>query len=170
MIRPEIALRQWRDGDLPRFQEMNADPEVMRFFPKLLSPDESAGMLDRLRGQIEARGWGLWAVEVDGLLAGFTGLSQPTFAAHFTPCVEIGWRFRKEYWGRGIAYGAALQAESFGYQTLGLAELVSFTAAINLRSRRLMERLGFTRDPRDDFEHPSLEAGHRLRGHVLYRK
>jgi RimJ/RimL family protein N-acetyltransferase len=109
-------------------------------------------------------------VEVDGVFAGFTGLSQPRFEAHFTPCVEIGWRFRREYWGRGIAYAAALQAESFAFDHLKLSELVSFTTASNTRSRRLMERLGFARNERDDFLHPSLPEESPLRPHVLYRK
>ena len=113
---------------------------------------------------------GLWAVEVDGAFAGFTGLAETNFKAHFTPCIEIGWRFRREFWGRGIAYSAALAAESFAFQNLKLSELVSFTAAINARSRRLMERLGFTRKESDDFAHPSIAEDNVLRLHVLYRK
>ena len=165
-----VTLRQWRDADLGAFAEMNADPEVMRYFPKRLSPEESAALMGRLRSAIDARGWGLWAVEADGELAGMTGLAEPAFKAHFTPCVEIGWRLRRRFWGRGIAYAAALKAESCASGTLGLGALVSFTAEVNLRSRGLMERLGFTRDPRDDFMHPSLPEGHLLRRHVLYRK
>ncbi len=167
---PSIRLRQWRDGDLAPFAAMNADPEVMRYFPALLTKAESDAVLHRLRDGIEKRGWGLWAVDVDGAFAGFTGLSEPKFKAHFTPCVEIGWRLRREFWGRGIAFAAARQAEAFAFGTLKLAELVSFTAEINLPSRRLMERLGFTHDPADDFFHPSLPPDSPLRPHVLYRK
>jgi RimJ/RimL family protein N-acetyltransferase len=155
-----VILRQWRDSDLKGLAEMNADPEVMRFFTKPLSLGESAVLLESLRAVIESKGWGLWAVEVDGGLAGFTGLWEPAFTAHFTPCIEIGWRLRKEYWGRGIAYAAALR----------LRELVSMTAEVNARSRRLMERLGFRRDPADDFLHPKVEEGHPLQKHVLYSK
>lgn len=165
-----IVLREWRDEDLEPFAAMNADAEVMAFFPQPLTPAESALLLRSIRERLAERGWGLWAVEVDGAFAGFTGLAQPRFAAHFTPCVEIGWRFRREYWGRGIAHAAALQAEAFAFEQLQLPELVSFTAASNTRSRRLMERLGFTRDERDDFLHPSLPEGSPLRPHVLYRK
>lgn len=165
-----IVLRHWKDEDLEPFVEMNTDPEVMEFFPKRLSPAESAEFLRSIRARIAERGWGLWAVEVDGAFAGFTGLAQPRFEAHFTPCVEIGWRLRREYWGRGIAYAAAMQAESFAFEQLKLPELVSFTAAVNTRSRRLMERLGFTRKQRDDFLHPSLPGESPLRPHVLYRK
>lgn len=124
----------------------------------------------RFRRGIDERGWGLWAVEVEGCYAGFTGLSEPRFTAAFTPCVEIGWRLRQEYWGRGIAFAAARQACHYAFETLRLKELVSFTTVGNERSRRLMERLGFSHDPADDFQHPTLEETHPLRPHVLYRK
>jgi RimJ/RimL family protein N-acetyltransferase len=165
-----IRLRQWRDDDLEPFAAMNADPEVMEFFPRKLTKAESRETLQRLRTDIEHRGWGLWAVDADGALAGFTGLAEPKFTAHFTPCVEIGWRLRRAFWGRGVAFAAARLAESYAVKTLKLPELVSFTATINTRSRRLMERLGFTYDPADDFLHPSLASDSPLRPHVLYRK
>lgn len=165
-----VMLRPWAERDLEPFIAMNADPEVMRYFLNSLTRDESMGFFARLRAEIDERGWGLWAVEVDGAFAGFTGLSEPKFTAHFTPCVEIGWRFRREYWGQGVAYAAARQAEAFAFATLRLRELVSFTTESNWRSRRLMERLGFSRNPRDDFFHPCVPADHPLRSHVLYRK
>ncbi len=170
MTDPAVRLRQWRDSDLGPYAAMNRDPEVMRFFPRPLTMQESRESLERRRAEIEARGWGLWAVEVDGRFAGFTGLSEPGFAAHFTPCVEIGWRLRRDYWGRGIAYSAARSAEAFAFEELKLDLLVSFTAAINVRSRRLMERLGFTTSAGDDFLHPLLAADSPLARHVLYRK
>jgi RimJ/RimL family protein N-acetyltransferase len=170
MTNMPIVLRQWRDEDLEPFAVMNADAEVMQFFPKHLTTEESKGALLRFRTGIDQRGWGLWAVEVEGVFAGFTGLSQPSFSAHFTPCVEIGWRFRREFWGRSIAYSAGLAAQTFAFQNLNLSELVSFTSAINTRSWRLMERLGFTRNENDDFLHPLLEESGPLRPHVLYRK
>lgn len=165
-----ILLRQWKDDDLTPFAQMNADAEVMKYFPNLLTLEESKDFLHRMRARIDERGWGLWAVEVDGAFAGFTGLNEPKFTAHFTPCVEIGWRFRREYWSRSIAYAAAQAAEAFAFETLKLPELVTFTAAINTRSRRLMERLGFSRNERDDFQHPSLPEDSPLSHHVLYRK
>lgn len=149
---------------------MNADAEVMRYFVRCLSAEESKLALDRFRKTIEDRGWGLWAVEVEGVFAGFTGLSEPAFAAPFMPCIEIGWRFRREFWGQGIAYAAALQAEHHAFFVLHLDQLVSFTTQTNIRSRRLMERLGFTRDAGDDFLHPSIADDHPMRPHVLYRK
>jgi RimJ/RimL family protein N-acetyltransferase len=164
-----LTLRPWRDSDLEPFAAMNADPEVMRYFPSVLSKAEAAECLDRLRRGIDERGWGLWAVDVDGAFAGFTGLSVPTFSAHFTPCTEIGWRFRREFWGRSLAYRAAREVLSFGFECLKLPEIVSFTATTNARSRRLMERLGFVRDADGDFDHPRIPEGHVLRRHVLYR-
>jgi len=164
-----LVLRQWRDCDLEPFAAMNADPEVMRYFPAVLSRAETAASLQRMRSAIDERGWGLWAVEVEGVFAGFTGLSIPAFSAHFTPCTEIGWRFRREFWGRGLACQAACEALAFGFESLKLAEIVSFTAATNIRSRRLMERLGLVYDASGDFDHPSVPEGHVLRRHVLYR-
>jgi len=125
--------------------------------------------LERLRRAVDERGWGLWAVDVDGVFAGFTGLNTPGFSAHFTPCTEISWRFRREFWGRSLALRAALEAISFGFESLRLAEIVAFTAVANVRSRRLMERLGFERNASEDFDHPSIPEGHMLRRHVLYR-
>jgi len=166
----QLVLRQWKDTDLEPFAEMNADPEVMRFYPAPYSRTQSEAALNRSRRAIEDRGWGFWAVEVDGIFAGMTGLNVPAFTAHFTPCIEIGWRLRPEFWGRGLAYRAASEALSFGFGPLNLSEIVSFTAAINLRSRKLMERLGFQYDAAGDFDHPSISEGHILRRHVLYRK
>jgi RimJ/RimL family protein N-acetyltransferase len=165
-----ILLRQWQDSDLEPCVEMNADPQVMRYFVAPLSREETIASVERLSGEIDRRGWGLWAVEVDGAFAGFTGLSEPTFEAPFVPCVEIGWRFRREHWGKGVAFAAARDAESFAFRNLQLPELLTFTAAINLPSRRLMERLGFVRDLEGDFLHPRVPQGHPLRPHVLYRK
>jgi RimJ/RimL family protein N-acetyltransferase len=165
----QLILRQWRDSDLEPYAAMNADPEVMRCFPAPLTRAESIASMKRQRRAIAERGWGLWAVEVDGAFAGFTGLDIPGFSAPFTPCVEIGWRFRREFWGRGLAFRAARKALSFGFESLQLAEIVSFTALTSVRSRRLMERLGFQRDANGDFDHPSIPAGHELRRHVLYR-
>jgi RimJ/RimL family protein N-acetyltransferase len=165
-----VTLRQWRDSDLEAYAAMNADPEVMRHFPSLLSREESRASMQRQRAFIRQQGWGLWALDVDGDFAGFTGLAIPRFNAPFVPCVEIGWRLRREYWGRGIAYQGALRALEYGFNVLKLPEIVSFTAVVNSRSRRLMERLEFVYDSANDFDHPSIAEGHQLRRHVLYRK
>jgi len=166
----QVILRQWKESDLEPYAAMNADPEVMHYFPKPLTREESALSMARQRTRIEERGWGLWAVEVDGIFGGFTGLAEPKFTAHFTPCVEIGWRLRREFWGQGIAFKAAQQAMTYAFAELKLSQLVSFTAAVNLRSRKLMERLSFSHEAVDDFDHPEIAEGHWLRRHVLYRK
>jgi RimJ/RimL family protein N-acetyltransferase len=168
---PRLLLRQWRDADLAPFAELNADPEVMRHFPSVLTTAESDALALGARALVASRGWGLWAVEVvDGApFIGFVGLAAPRFEAHFTPAVEIGWRLAREHWGNGYATEGAQAVISFAFDELGLEEIVSFTTAANDRSRRVMERLGFTRDPADDFPHPRLPVGHPQRTHVLYR-
>jgi RimJ/RimL family protein N-acetyltransferase len=166
-----LLLRRWRPEDRAPFAAMNADPRVMEFFPGLLTPEESDASVGRIEAHFEKHGFGLWAVEVVGVapFAGFIGLSHPRFEAPFTPCVEIGWRLAAPHWGYGYATEGARAALAFAFETLGLAEIVSFTAAVNLRSRRVMEKLGMTHDPSDDFDHPLLPEGHWLRRHVLYR-
>jgi RimJ/RimL family protein N-acetyltransferase len=163
---PRLMLRRWREDDRAPFARMNADPRVMEFFPACLSPEESDAMLDRNEAHFARHGFGFLAAELreTGEFAGFVGMGVPSFDAHFTPCVEIGWRLAVEYWGRGFATEAAREVIR---QAEG--EIVSFTTERNYRSRRVMEKLGMTRDPGDDFEHPGLPEGHPLRPHVLYR-
>jgi RimJ/RimL family protein N-acetyltransferase len=165
---PRVVLRAWRDDDLDAFAALNADRRVTEFLPAPLSRDETAAMMQRMQGRLAAQGWGHWALDVRGRCVGFVGLSEPSFAAAFTPCVEIGWRLAFEAWGQGYASEGARLAVAYGFGPLGLSELVSFTAVNNRRSRRVMERLGMRRDPADDFDHPRL-AGHPLQPHVLYR-
>lgn len=168
---PRLRLRRWRSEDRAAFAALNADPRVVEFLPGPLSHAESDAVADRIVAHFAEHGFGLWAVEILGVapFAGFIGLSQPRFTAAFTPCVEIGWRLAAEHWGRGYATEGARAALAFGFEPLGLTEIVSFTVPENLRSRRVMEKLGMTRDPAEDFDHPLLPAGHRLRRHVLYR-
>lgn len=166
---PRMLLRQWQETDREPFAEMNADPEVMEHFPGLLSRTESDAFADRLRAGLEERGWGLWAVEITGTFVGFVGLSLATFDAPFTPAVEIGWRLARPYWGQGLATEAARAVLDHAFGPLALDEIVSFTATTNLRSQRVMQKLGMHHDPADDFDHPALLEGHRLRRHVLYR-
>ena len=168
---PRLRLRSWRDQDLAPFAAMNADPRVMEFQPNVLTRAESDERVARINRHFDRHGFGLWAVEVVGLtpFAGFVGLAVPAFDAPFTPCVEIGWRLAAEHWGRGYATEAARAALAFAFNRLGLGEVVSFTVPANLRSWRVMERLGMTRSEADDFDHPNLPEGHPLRRHVLYR-
>lgn len=166
-----LILREWRDDDLPLFAALNADPDVMQYMPKLLSREESDERVRKIREHFNRQGFGLWAVEVFGAepFVGFVGLSVPSFEQPFTPCVEVGWRLARAAWGKGYAIEAARAAVQFGFDRIGLTEIVSFTVPDNLRSRRVMERLGMTHDPNGDFEHPLLPEGHPLRRHVLYR-
>jgi RimJ/RimL family protein N-acetyltransferase len=166
-----LLLRQWRPADREPFAALNADPVVMEHFPAPLSRHESDRVADRIDETFRDRGFGLWAVEVPGEadFIGFVGLSVPRYQTEFTPCVEIGWRLAAAWWGRGYATEAALASLGQGFEKLGLAEIVSFTAVINTRSRRVMERIGMTCSPKENFDHPMVDEGHRLRRHVLYR-
>jgi RimJ/RimL family protein N-acetyltransferase len=166
-----LRLRLWRDEDLPAFAALNSDPRVMQYMPKLLDRAESDAFAERIKENFARTGFGLWAVEVTGTadFIGFTGLSVPRFEARFTPCVEIGWRLAFDYWGHGYATEAACAARDYGFSQLGLKEIVSFTVTANQRSRKVMERIGMTHFPEDDFHHPLLPEGHPLRYHVLYR-
>jgi RimJ/RimL family protein N-acetyltransferase len=168
---PRLQLREWCDEDLVAFARINADPRVMEFFPAPLEPSESDAQAARICSELAGRGFGRWAVEVPGVsrFIGFVGLSVPSFRAAFTPCVEIAWRLAYEHWGQGYATEAAFAALDFGFRRLALEEILSFTVPANLRSRRVMERIGMTRSPADDFDHPALPAGHPLSRHVLYR-
>jgi ribosomal-protein-alanine N-acetyltransferase len=150
---------------------MNADPRVMEYFPAPLTRAESDALLDELGRRFDARGFGLWALERrdSGAFIGFTGLVAVPWAAHFTPAIEVGWRLVADTWGNGYATEAAREAVRFGFEEAALDEIVSFTVPANDRSRAVMERLGMTYDPADDFDHPRLPEGHELRRHVLYR-
>lgn len=166
-----LVLRRWREDDLEPFAALNADPRVMEHFPAPLSRAESDAMVERIEAHFEEHGWGLWAAEViaSGAFIGFIGLWTPRFDAHFTPAVEVGWRLAHEHWGHGYAPEGARAAITHGFECLGLQEIVSMTSVGNDRSRRVMEKLGLTHDPADDFDHPSMPPGHRLERHVLYR-
>ena len=166
-----LLLRKWRDDDLVPFAALNADPEVMEHFPAVLEREQSDGLGRWIGTHLDREGFGLWAVEVAGEVPfiGFVGLNRVPFDAHFTPAVEVGWRLARPHWGKGYATEAARAALTFGFNELGLTEIVSFTTEGNQRSRAVMERLGMRRDPSDDFDHPSPVIGARLRRHVLYR-
>ena len=166
-----LRLHRWTDTDRAAFAALNADPVVMEHFPSMLTIEQSNSFVDRAEALFEERGFGLWAVEVieTATFAGCVGLWRATFEAHFTPAVEIGWRFAKEFWGKGYATEAARAVLADGFERVGLDEIVSFAATVNERSWRVMERIGMTHDPADDFDHPTLEPGHCLERHVLYR-
>jgi RimJ/RimL family protein N-acetyltransferase len=166
-----LLLRRWRPSDLEPFARMNADPVVMEFFPGLQSPQVSAEMIEHFEQEFDRDGFGLWAVELPGELdlAGFVGLTRVRPELPFAPAVEVGWRLTPSAWGRGIAQEAARAALEFGFGKADLEEVVSMTSVRNVRSRRVMERLGMRRDEDGDFDHPLFAPGHPLARHVLYR-
>jgi RimJ/RimL family protein N-acetyltransferase len=168
---PRVILRHWRDSDREPFARMNADPRVMEFFPSPLSASQSDALRAKIESHFRKHGFGLYAAELrtDGTFAGFIGLSVPSFHTHFTPCVEIGWRLAWHAWGQGLATEAARAILRHARNALRLPEVVSITVPANVRSRRVMEKLGMTHDPVEDFDHPQLPPGHPLRRHVLYR-
>ncbi|WP_420412822.1 GNAT family N-acetyltransferase [Roseibium sp.] len=177
---PEIFLetdrlicRAWQDKDLDPFAEMCADPEVMRYFPEPLTRATTAALIDRAKAKQEREGFCFGPVETkaDGEFLGFVGLSIPVYEKPlpFDPCVEIGWRLKRSAWGKGYASEAARAWLRFGFETIRLKEIVSFTSKTNLPSQKVMARIGMSRSKDDDFLHPMLEADHALAPHVLYR-
>jgi RimJ/RimL family protein N-acetyltransferase len=143
----------------------------MGFYPATLSPDETDAATTRIEAHFERHGFGLFAAELigDGTFIGYVGLSVPSFEAPFMPAVEIGWRVAFDHWGKGLATEGASTVVQYAFERLQLASLVSFTVPANLRSRRVMEKLGMVHDSADDFDHPRLPVDHPLRRHVLYR-
>ena len=165
-----LRMRQWRESDRAPFAAMNADPAVMEFFASPPSPAASDASIDAWQAQFAAQGWSNWAVELreSSEFVGFTGLSVPRRTFSFSPCVEVGWRLARRFWGRGFATEAARAALRVAFERLSLSEIVSFTAVGNLRSRAVMERIGM-RNTNQDFEYPGIIEGHPLRLHCLYR-
>jgi 3-dehydroquinate dehydratase / shikimate dehydrogenase len=169
-----LILRPWKETDLDPFAALNADPKVMEYFPSTLSREESDSLANRIQSKFEEKGYGMWAVAIPGIadFIGFIGLNnvdKSTFPAHFTPAIEIGWRLASDYWGKGYATEGAKAVLAYGFESLNLEEIVSFTAVQNMRSRRIMEKIGMHHDSKDDFDNPKLPQDHVLRRHVLYR-
>jgi len=168
---PRLLLRPFRDDDLDGLAALCADPVVMRHFPETLDRSASERFAGRINTHFERHGFGPWSVEIKGVIsyAGFVGLMVPAFDTHFTPCVEVGWRLARKFWGLGYATEAARAALAFGFGTVGCNEIVSMTVPANWRSRAVMERIGMTTRAADDFDHPNLPEGHAMRRHILYR-
>ena len=165
-----LILRHWLTADSEPFAALNADPRVMEYFPSPLTRKQSDEFIDRIAAGFVSHGFGLWALELKATsdFIGFTGLSIPRFDAAFMPTVEVGWRLARTAWGSGYATEAARASIREGFERYDLQEIVSFTYEGNMPSRAVMERLQMTREPGEDFDHPSL-VGDRLAPHVLYR-
>jgi len=166
-----LFLRQWREPDRLAFRALNADPRVMEFLPGPCDSEASDAMVERIQQHFEVHGFGLFAAELRATQSfiGYIGLAVPRFEAPFMPAVEIGWRIAAEHWGSGLATEGARAVLRFGFESVGLDSIVSFTVPKNIRSLRVMQKIGMTHDPADDFDHPRFSEGHALRRHLLYR-
>ncbi|HGJ5858385.1 MAG TPA: GNAT family N-acetyltransferase [Arsenophonus nasoniae] len=168
---PRLILREWREADRHPFHRLNSDPDVMRYFPHLLSKIQSDAFIDSIRQKfIQQQGWGLWAVELRAKkqFIGFVGLNIPAYALPFMPCIEIGWRLAKPFWRQGLAYEAAHHVLDFAFRQRQMQEIISFTAKINYPSECLMKKLAMEKDAHN-FLHPALPSAHPLQEHILYR-
>ncbi|MGX5172509.1 GNAT family N-acetyltransferase [Aliikangiella sp. IMCC44653] len=165
-----LLLRQWTEDDFLPFAEMCSDKDVMEHFPKLLSTQESNEMGRKILSLISERGWGFWALEIPNKqkFIGFAGLHTPKGNMPFSPCVEVGWRLAKQYWGKGYATEAAREALKFAFINLNLKEVVSFTTQANNRSKAVMEKIGMI-DSKQNFMHPGIDLSHPQCEHVLYK-
>jgi len=167
-----LGLRPWKADDLVPFAEMNADPEVRRFFPRVLTREQSDAEVQHAQSIYARDGFCMFAAELrsTGEFAGFIGLQTMSFAIPWLdqPAVEIGWRLRREHWGKGLATEGAREVVRFAFETAALRQIVAITVPANVRSRRVMERIGMKHASRLDFDHPRLPEGHPLRAHVLY--
>ncbi len=165
---PRLKLRDWKQTDLASFIKMNADEEVMKYFPKTLSAEETTVFYESIIAELKECGFGLYAVEIkeNEEFIGFIGFHRATFEADFTPCVEIGWRLKKEAWGKGYATEGAVSCLEYGFSKLGFNDIYSFTADVNEASQNVMKKIGMNFI--NTFNHPKIETGSKLRKHVLF--
>lgn len=166
-----LILRQWREEDKAPFAAMNADKDVMRFFPSVQTREHSDSTVDRFYTHIEDHGFGFWAAALreSDRFVGMIGLQHAPAVVPCAPAVEIGWRLDKSVWGQGLAPEGARAVLAYGFAVPALTEIVSFTAVINTPSARVMEKIGMQRDRLGDFDHPLVPEGHPVRPHILYR-
>ena len=164
---PRLMLRPWKETDIPAFRALNADHDVMRHFPSVLTAEESDALAESIQTRTRKQGFGLLALEIPGVtdFAGFVGLNVPSFDSSL---VEIGWRLHKNCWGHGFATEAAATVLEVGFSRLGMKSICSFTAVTNIPSERVMQRLGMEHHPEKDFNHPALPPDHRLSRHIFY--
>lgn len=166
-----LILRTWGDNDINDYYLLNQDPKVVEFLLKMSSIEQSKEFIECMNDQFHARGYTIFAMEEkqSGILIGFTGLNAPKWHAHFTPCVEIGWRLSSKFWGNGYATEAARSVLDYGFKECALKEILAWTVPANLRSIRVMEKIGMEHDINGDFNHPEVPEGHELSKHILYR-
>jgi [ribosomal protein S5]-alanine N-acetyltransferase len=164
-----LGMRRWLGADIGPFSKMNRDKMVMQYFLNTLSDDETAIMVKKINLHFEKNNFGLFAVEekLTGRFIGFTGFAIPAFESFFTPCVEIGWRFQKESWGKGFATEAATACLKYGFNNLGFDTIFSFTSATNVKSENVMKKIGMIKS--GEFDHPHIDKTNILCRHVLYQ-
>ncbi|MGM0896474.1 MAG: GNAT family N-acetyltransferase [Bacillota bacterium] len=165
-----LGFRRWKTSDRAPFAALNANPDVMEFFPKTLSRAESDALVDRIEAHFEEKGYGLWAVErkEDDAFIGFIGLLDVNFDAGFPGAAEIGWRLDQKYWKQGYATEGAKACLAYAFDELGKKEIYSFTSTVNTPSEIVMKRIGMEKV--GEFDHPRVPEGSLLKRHVLYRK
>lgn len=164
-----LGLRKWGDTDYLPFAKMNKDIDVMKYFPKTLTDEETASLIYRIDAHFEKHGFCLFAVEklATKEFIGFTGFMVPSFESFFTPCIEIGWRIKKEEWNNGYATEAAKACLRYGFETLQFEKIYSFTSAINIKSEKLMQKIGMIKE--GEFDHPNIPFDSALCRHVVYK-
>lgn len=170
ILTDRIGLRQWGSKDYEPFAEMNADPEVRKYFPKLMTHEESDRLIERSMGQIMELGYGFWATDIwaTGEFIGMVGIAPVLFESFFTPCTEIGWRLKKSAWGNGYATEAAAACLDYAFNKLNIQEIYSFTAIPNTPSENVMKKIGMQKV--GEFDHPNIPDGNWLKRSVLYKK
>ena len=166
-----LLLRTWDDHDLQPMLAINQDPKVMEYFPELQNLEATKKLIIRINNHFEKYGYTVYATERkdSSECIGFIGLFTPEFESHFTPTTEIGWRLSSKHWGQGFATEGAQAVLDYAFKELKIPEIVSFTAAGNAKSIRVMEKIGLQHNENDDFDHPKLDDDSPLKRHVLYR-
>jgi RimJ/RimL family protein N-acetyltransferase len=171
LLTPRLILRPWMDSDRLPFAGMSEDADVMEYLRPLATREASDAWIDFQINHQTSHGFCLWAVEsrASGLFMGAVGLLRIGFAARFTPAVEVGWRLARQFWGQGFAVEAAQASLQFGFDQIRLTEIVAYASIRNVRSRRVMAKLGMSHDSAEDFDHPRISDNDPLRRQVLYR-
>ena len=165
-----LLMRQWHDEDLYDFWLLNSDPEVMEYLPEIPSEEDSNVLANKIINLIAKNGWGFWAVETicDNSFIGFVGLNEPKYELPVKPCIEVGWRLARKYWGNGYATEAGKASLEFAFNNLNVNEIYSFTSVANKKSRAVMERLNMV-NTNSNFNHPTIPGNSPYREHVLYK-
>lgn len=166
---PNLIFRGWKNSDLQSFIDLNANSVVMEYFLKNLTENESIEFYNRIQAEFDEYGYGLYAVELKetGEFIGYTGFHHVTFGSDFTPCIEIGWRLTNSIWNKGYATEGAKSCLDYGFETLHLEKIYSFTSLPNKRSERVMQKIGMQKVK--EFDHPLVPIDHPLCRHVLYK-